>query len=160
VLDGGAPFYGVYRTSDGGHVALGAVEPQFFAEAIDRMGLAVDVSDQYDQAAWPRLRAKLEAAFSSRSLAEWREALEGTDACFAPVLSVDQAAAHKHNQARKTFIEVGGVRQPAPAPRFSRTASEPPQPPGEVGSDTDAVLAEIGLTATDIAALRTSGVVA
>jgi len=159
LLDGGAPFYGVYRTSDGGHVALGAVEPQFFAEAIDRMGLVVDMNDQYDRAAWPRLRAKLEAAFLSRSLAEWRHTLEGTDACFAPVLSVDEAAAHEHNQARQTFLEVGGVRQPAPAPRFSRTTSEPPRPPREVGSDTDVVLTAIGLTQADIAALRESRVI-
>lgn len=159
LLDGGAPFYGVYETADGGFVALGAIEPQFFAELLERLGIEAEIGDQYERGAWPAVRSRLEEAFSSRSLGEWQRLLEGTDVCFAPVLSAADAAAHKHNVARRTFTEVAGVLQPSPAPRFSRTASEVPQPPGEAGGDTEAVLRERGLAPADIAALRSSGAV-
>lgn len=160
LLDGGAPFYGVYETSDGGFVALGAVEPKFWAELVDRIGMPELAPLQYDRDAWPTVRRRLAAAFGSAPLAEWQSQLEGTDACFAPVLSLDGAAQHPHNQARSTFTIVGGTSQPAPAPRFSRTGVGPPRPPGAAGSDTDRVLAELGLTPTEVAELRELGVVA
>nr|WP_205964366.1 CaiB/BaiF CoA-transferase family protein [Ramlibacter agri] len=122
LLDGGAPFYGTYETADGQHVALGAIEPQFFAELGERIGLdPAWRAAQMDRERWPALRAELERIFRSRTRAQWVDLLEGSDACFAPVLALSEARAHPHNLARESFVEVDGVTQPAPAPRFSRT---------------------------------------
>jgi alpha-methylacyl-CoA racemase len=159
LLDGGAPFYDVYETADGGYVSIGAIEPAFFGELAERIGLGEEGLDQYDRAGWDELRIRLAAVFRSRSLAGWQEALEGTDACFAPVLSVDEAAQHPHNVARGTFFELAGVRQPAPAPRFSRTRADLPSPPAEAGADTDAVLAEFGFAEETVISLRSRAVV-
>ena len=159
LLDGGAPFYGVYKTADGEYLAIGSIEPAFFAELVERIGLAGDAPDQYDRSRWPELRRRLEEAFVSRTLAEWQEALEGTDVCFAPVLSVEEAASHPHNVARGTFIEVAGVLQPAPAPRFSRTVADAPTAPVGAGADTADVLAGLGLSPDEIASLRERRVV-
>lgn len=124
MLDGGAPYYRVYETADDRHVSLGAIEPQFFADFCERVGLPAELRGaQNDRAQWPRLHQEIERIFRSRPLAEWCEALEGTDVCFAPVLPLSQAEAHPHNVARGAFVEVNGVNQPAPAPRFSRTPS-------------------------------------
>ena len=145
LLDGGAPFYGVYETADGGYVSVGAIEPAFYAELLSRLEID-DLPSQYDRSRWPDLRARLADAFAARPLVYWREKLEGTDACFAPVLSPDEAAGHPHNQARNLFIDVGGVRQPAPAPRFRGTPTNRPALPPAAGRDTDAILAEADMT--------------
>ncbi len=158
LLDGGAPFYDTYETADGRHVSIGALEPKFFAELVQRTGLdARFVARQYDRRAWPELRAALAAAMRSKTRAEWCALLEGTDACFAPVLSLDEAPAHAHAAARGGFVELDGVVQPGPAPRFSRSGSRTPQPPPAVGAHTDALLAEAGFSAAEIAALHAAG---
>jgi len=124
LLDGGAPYYGVYETADGLHVTLGAIEPQFFAEFCERVGVAPELhATQNDRAQWPRLHEAFARIFRTRTRSEWTALLEGTDVCFAPVLPLSQAQAHPHNVARRAFVEVDGVNQPAPAPRFSRTPS-------------------------------------
>lgn len=131
-LDGGAHFYNVYETADGQWVAVGAIEPQFFAELIERLGLADD-GRQHDSTAWPEWKERLAAVFRTRTRAEWCELLEGTDACFAPVLAPGEVPAHPHIAARRTMIELNGVPQAQAAPRFSRTpaAARPPCHPGE-----------------------------
>src|SRR6266567_2958983 len=152
LLDGGAPFYDTYETADGQHVAVGALEPQFYAELLTRLGLdGEDLPAQHDPAGWPVLRARFTEMFKQRTRAQWAAVFEGTDACVAPVLTPGEAPGHPHNAARGTFADVGGVVQPAPAPRFSRTPSHTPTPPGAPGADTDAVLAAIGLTPEEIA---------
>jgi alpha-methylacyl-CoA racemase len=155
LLDGGAPFYDTYRTADGKFVAVGALEAKFYAELLDRLGLDVsDLPPQLDPAGWPALRERLTAAFAARTQAEWTEVFGGSDACVTPVLSMADAPEHPHNVARSTFIEVGGVRQPAPAPRFSRTPAAVPDPPPVPGSDTEAVLTSLGYSPAEIADLR------
>ena len=160
LLDGGAPFYDTYESADGRYLAVGALEPKFYAALLAGLGLAGDdrLPGQYDRAGWPVLRARLAAAFRGRTQAEWGEVFAGTDACVAPVLSPAEAPAHPHNAARGAFIEVGGVVQPAPAPRFGRTAAGLPQPPPRPGADTDAVLAGLGYAAAQITDLRARGV--
>ncbi len=160
LLDGGAPFYDTYESADGRYVAVGALEPKFYAALLAGLGLAGDDSlpGQYDRPGWPVLRARLAAAFRGRSQADWGEVFAGTDACVAPVLGPAEAPAHPHNAARGAFIEVGGVVQPAPAPRFGRTAAGLPQPPPRPGADTDAVLAGLGYAAAQITDLRARGV--
>ncbi|MBB3013267.1 CaiB/BaiF CoA transferase family protein [Cupriavidus alkaliphilus] len=137
ILDSGAPFYDVYQCADGKWISIGPIEARFHAELLQRMGLRAEaIGGQMDEASWPRARAVLAAAFRTRSRADWCALLEGTDVCFAPVLSFAEAPEHPHLKARGTFVEVDGVVQPAPAPRFSRTpAAEPtpPQAPGDLG---------------------------
>ncbi len=124
VLDGGAPYYGAYPTADGQYVSIGPIEPQFFAQLCDKLGLPADLHDaQHDRARWPALRAAIAAAFATGSRADWITRLEGSDVCFAPVLDLQEAASHPHNQARQAVVTVDGLLQPAPAPRFSRTPS-------------------------------------
>jgi crotonobetainyl-CoA:carnitine CoA-transferase CaiB-like acyl-CoA transferase len=129
VLDGGAYFYQVYECADGEHVSLAPIEGKFHAELLRRLGLDPAEFAQADRAVWPAARERLAAVFRTRTRAEWCALLEGTDVCFAPVLSLPEAAAHPHNRARGTFIEVDGVMQSAPAPRFSRTVPARPTPP-------------------------------
>jgi alpha-methylacyl-CoA racemase len=155
LLDGAAPFYGVYETSDGRHLAVGALEPRFYAELLERVGLGDDLPDQYDQTAWPALRDRLAAVFRTRTRDDWCQLLEGTDACVAPVLSLLEAPAHPHHQARHTFIEVAGVTQPAPAPRFSRTPTA--HPAAGPTTDLDQTLAAWGLPPDRVAHLRSGG---
>ncbi len=134
MLDGGAHFYDTYACADGKFVAVGAIEPQFYAELRERCGIADPLFDgQMDAARWPLLKLKLADVFRTRTRDEWCRLLEGTDACFAPVLDWDEAPEHAHNRARGTFVSPGGVMQPAPAPRFSRTPSAEPQAPQAVG---------------------------
>jgi alpha-methylacyl-CoA racemase len=160
LLDGGAPFYGVYETADGRHLAVGALEPQFWAELLRRLGLdAGDLPDQLDRDGWPRLRQRLAALFRTRTLDEWCELLAGTDACVAPVLGLGEAPAHPHNRARGTFVDVGGVVQPAPAPRFSRTPCDPPTPAARPGEHTDRALTDWGVPAEKVARLRATGAI-
>ena len=159
LLDGGAPFYGTYETADGGFVALAALEPKFFATLAAALGLdARFVQRQYDRRVWPDMRAAIAAAVRQRSRSEWCARLEATDACFAPVLSFEEAPQHPHAQARGAFVDVGGVVQPAPAPRFARTPAGPPRPAPALGEHTLQVLQEAGFAADEINALMQSGV--
>jgi alpha-methylacyl-CoA racemase len=161
LLDGGAPFYGVYQTADGEHMAVGALEPKFYGELLDRLGLAGDdLPAPTDRERWHELRERLEAVFRTRTRAEWVDRFEGSDACVAPVLRPSEAAAHPHNRARASFVPVGESQQPAPAPRFSRTPSASPTRPPAIGEHTDEVLSASGFTLDEIAALRTAGAIA
>jgi alpha-methylacyl-CoA racemase len=136
LLDGGAPFYDTYRTSDGGFMAVGALEPPFYAALVAGLGLA-DLPHQYNRAGWPVLRERFAACFAGRTRAQWTEIFAGLDACVTPVLSPREAPDHPHNRARRTFVEVDGLPQPAPAPRLSRTPAAPPRP------EAPATIAEI-----------------
>ncbi|GAA3462069.1 CaiB/BaiF CoA-transferase family protein [Saccharothrix longispora] len=159
LLDGGAPFYDVYEAADGRYVSVGALEDKFYAELVTLLDLA-DAPDRRDPAHWPELRARIAAAIATRTRDEWAALAEGTDACLAPVLAPGEAPAYGHNAERATFVEVGGVPQPAPAPRFDRTPAGEPTAPPTAGADTDEVLAGLGLTGDEVAALRSAGVVA
>ena len=159
LLDGGAHFYDTYRCRDGKYISIGPIEPQFYALFLAKTGLTdPDFSQQWDRARWPELKARLAAHLETRSRDEWCQLLEGSDACVAPVLDMDEAPEHPHNRARGTFIEVGGVIQPAPAPRFSRSTPTTPRPPvtGATGED---VLADWGFQAAAIDALRQAGAI-
>jgi alpha-methylacyl-CoA racemase len=161
LLDGGAPFYDTYETADGKYVAVGALEPQFYAALLAGLGLdGAELPAQLDASGWPVLRARFAEVFARRSRDEWASVFAGTDACVAPVLSPAEAAAHPHNVARGAFTEIGGVSQPAPAPRFGRSEVPVPAPPRRPGADTDAVLGQLGLGAEQVSDLRASGVVA
>lgn len=161
LLDGGAPFYSTYETVDGNHVAVGALEPQFFAALIDGLGLSADeIGPQHDRDRWPEMRAMFAARFRTRTRDEWAEHFAGTDACVAPVLSMAEAPQHPHNAARGTFIEIDGVLQPGPAPRFSVTGASIDGPPPWPGADTDVVLARAGFSRDEIGKLRESGAIA
>jgi alpha-methylacyl-CoA racemase len=159
LLDGGAPYYDTYACADGKWIAVGALEPQFYAELRARCGVAGDAAldGQEDPSAWPEQKARFAALFRTRTRAEWCALLEGTDACVAPVLDMDEAPAHPHNRARGTFVEVRGVVQPAPAPRFSRTPAAVQGPPVAPGANTEEVLREWGVGADAMARLRAAG---
>ncbi|WP_228925851.1 CaiB/BaiF CoA-transferase family protein [Streptomyces sp. DH7] len=152
LLDGGCPFYGTYATSDGGHMAVGPLEGQFYAEFIGLLGIADAFPDRWDLARWDELRAAVTERFSTRTRAEWTEVFDGTDACVAPVLSLTEAPHHPHLAARSTFVEHGGLTQPAPAPRFSATPASVRSGPARPGGDTAAVAAD-----WDVPALRPAG---
>ncbi len=161
LLDTGAHFYDVYETSDGKYVSIGSIEPQFYAELRDKLGLDDPEWDaQMSRSEWSGLKEKLAAIFLTRTRDEWCELLEGSDVCFAPVLTMAEAPDHPHNKARGTFTEVAGVVQPRPAPRFSRTDSSIQRPPSHAGQHTDEILAESGFEPAEIAALHESGAVA
>lgn len=161
LLDGGAPFYGTYACADGKWLAVGPIEPQFHEVLIEKLGLAqADFADRWDAASWPRLRARLEVAFAGRTRDEWVALLERTDACVAPVLDLDEAPRHPHNVARGTFVEHDGITQPAPAPRFSRTAPAIGRPaPRAAGEHSAAVLGDWGFTPAEIDALKAAGAI-
>jgi alpha-methylacyl-CoA racemase len=164
-LAGGAPWYDTYRTSDGKYVAVGALEPQFFGQLLEAIGLdrarwaplGYPSNDCMTRAQWPELREALAEVFITRTRDDWCRLLEGTDTCFAPVLSLGEAAIHPHNLARRSFIKVDGIEQNAPAPRFSRTSAGPVRPPQPTGSDTRSVLLEAGLTAAEVHQLGEEG---
>jgi alpha-methylacyl-CoA racemase len=159
VLDGGAPFLRPYETADGGHVVVGALEGRFFRELLDRLGIDdLDPAWQYDRRRWPEIERRLAEVFRSRTRAEWVEAFEGSDACCAPVLSLTEATRHPHNVARGTYVEVDGIVQPAPAPRFSRTPSAAPRPPASAGTGAASALAEWNVPAERVSALCAAGV--
>ena len=161
LLDTGAHFYDVYETSDAKFVSIGSIEPQFYAELRDKLGLDDPEWDaQMSRSEWGPLKEKLTDIFKSRTRDQWCELMEGSDVCFAPVLTMAEAPDHPHNVARGTFTEVAGVVQPRPAPRFSRTDSSIQRPPAHAGQHTDEILAETGLDVAEIAALRDSGAVA
>ncbi|MCE2511311.1 MAG: CoA transferase [Acidimicrobiia bacterium] len=161
MLDTGAHFYNVYETADGKYISLGPIEPQFYAELRERLGLQGDEWDnQMERMRWPDLKKGLAAVIRQRTRDQWCDLLEGTDTCFAPVLSLVEAPEHAHNRARGTFTEVAGVVQPAAAPRFSRTPGTIRRPPPHAGQHTDEILSEMNLDPEAIAALRESGAVA
>jgi alpha-methylacyl-CoA racemase len=161
LLDGAAPFYSTYETADGGHIAVGALEPQFFAELLDGLGVdPEEVGVQHDRATWPAMRSLFARRFASRTRDEWAAHFAGMDACVAPVLSMVEAKDHPHLKARDTFVDVGGVVQPAPAPRFSVTPSTIAGSSPLPGADTDAVLAGAGFSPEEVNGLRSSGAVA
>ncbi len=156
-LDGGAPFYAVYETADGRHIAVGALEPAFFAVLVERLGL--DVPHQLDRERWPEMREMFSDAFRERTQAQWVEVFAGSDACVAPVRSMTAAPTDPHLEARGSFVEIDGVVQPAPAPRFARTPAATPSSPSEPGEHTDEVLAVLGYSPARISKLRGDGVV-
>lgn len=158
LLDGGAHMYDTYRCKDGKWVAIGSLEPQFYALLLEKAGiLDPDFSHQMNRSAWPDLKAKLAAALQTKSRDEWCEIMEGTDVCFAPVLSLEEAPDHPHNAARSTFVTVEGVVQPAPAPRFSATPGRIQGAPPNIGGDNETALADWGLTADEVKALKETG---
>lgn len=162
MLDTGAHFYDTYETADGKFVSIGSIEPQFYAELRRIAGLEgdADFDAQHDRAKWGVLKDKLTALFKTRSRAEWDEAMEHTDVCYAPVLTMSEAITHPHNAARGTFVEVGDTTQPAPAPRYSATANSTPEPAPMPGDHSDEVLASLGMSEGEIAALRAAGTIA
>jgi alpha-methylacyl-CoA racemase len=166
---GGAPFYDTYETLDRKYISIGSLEPKFYALLLEKLGLSaeaeleglgiVSIDDAAARARWPALRRALQRVFKTRTREDWRDVLEGSDVCFAPVLTLEEAAHHPHNVARQTFIEVGGVAQNAPAPRFSRTPASTPTPGHNAGLDTEGVLLEAGVSHAEYQRLRTAGVV-
>ena len=161
LLDGASHWYDTYETADRKFVSIGAIEPQFYAQLLETLGLAddPDFERQYDREKWPALKRRFTEIFKSKTRAEWCELMEGTDICFAPVLDFDEAPRHPHNAARGTFTQVEGVTQPAPAPRFSATRSEIASGPPTVGQHTDLVLGELGCSAEQIESLREQGTI-
>lgn len=155
MLDGGAHFYDTYECSDGKFISIGSIEPQFYALLREKAGLDNAAYDaQMDKSKWPELKDKIAAVFKTKSRDEWCGIMEGTDICFAPVLSIGEAKDHPHNKARETIVEIDGVVQPNVAPRFFGTPSEIQGPPPSAGGDTDAVLGEFGFSADEIAGLK------
>ena len=160
LLDGGAHFYDTYETADGEHVSIGSIEPQFYALLMEKAGLDAEYfQPQMNKGRWGELKAKLTEVFLTKTQAEWCDIMEGSDVCFAPVLNLINAATHPHNVARNSYQEVAGVLQQAPAPRFSRTPAAAIQAPRVPGEDSASVLADFGLTATEVAQLTEQEVV-
>ena len=159
--DGGAHFYDTYETADGRHLAIAAMEPQFYADLLERLGLAgEELPEQWDRSAWPAMKRRLAAIFRTRSRDEWDAALAGTDCCYAPVLSMREAIHHPANRERGVFLDVGGLAQVAPAPRFLGTPAPRPEAGPAPGQHTDGVLRELGYAQERIASLRQEGAVA
>lgn len=157
LLDGGAHFYDTYACADGKFIAIGAIEPQFYAEFLERCGIDDPIfSQQMDMHRWPILKNRLADVFRTRTRDQWCDVLEGSDACFAPVLDWDEAPHHPHNLARGTFVSVDGIVQPAPAPRFSRTPANKPRAPRPAGADSLAILQDWGVDVTLIDQLFTA----
>jgi alpha-methylacyl-CoA racemase len=160
-VDGGSHFYTVYETADGKYVSIGSIEAKFYAELLQRTGLdKAELPAQFDVDHWDELRERLTGVFKSKTRDEWVAIMEGSDVCFAPVLSLAEAPEHPHNRARETFIEVEGVVQPAPAPRFSRTPPAVQRRPSERGEHTDEALGDWGFSAEELAALHDKGAIA
>jgi alpha-methylacyl-CoA racemase len=165
LLDTGSWYYDVFETSDGSYISLGSLEPQFFAEMIRITGLADDVDGggpippQGDRSTWPAAKERLSALIKTKSRDEWCALMEGTDVCFAPVLDLDEAPEHPHHRLRGTFVEVDGVVQPAPAPRFSRTPGSIRNSAPAPGAQTDSALASWGFDGDEIARLHTAGAI-
>jgi alpha-methylacyl-CoA racemase len=155
LLDGAAHFYDTYECADGKFVAIGSVEPQFYRQLCEHINLTVAPDEsQYDRSTWPRMKAKVAAIFAQRTRDEWTALLKDADACFAPVLDWTEAPGHAHNQARETYIEIEGVTQPAPGPRFSRTPGGVRRPPAQAGEHGMEILAEWGFSAEEVEKLR------
>ena len=160
LIDSGSHMYDVFECADGEYISLGSLEPQFYAEMCTRLGIPIAEMPEYDRARWPEFKERIRSIVREKTRDEWCALLEGTDVCFAPVLSLTEAPSHPHNRDRATFIEVDGITQPAPAPRFSRTPGAVRRPPSAAGQHTDEALAEWGFAAERIAALKASGAIA
>ncbi len=161
MLDTGAPFYDAYECADGEYVSLGSIEPQFYSELMRITGMGEeDLPAQHDRAQWGVLKARVAEVIKSKTRDEWVELMEGTDVCFAPVLSPQEAYVHPHNVERETFVEVDGIMQPAPAPRFSRTPGKIQSPPPHAGQHTTEVLTAWGFTEDELAALTEANAIA
>ena len=160
MLDGGAHFYDTYETLDGKYISVGSIEPQFYALLLEKSGLDPEhFAAQQDRERWPGYKDDLTQVFKSKTQAEWCDLMEGTDVCFAPVLSIFDAPAHPHHQHRNAFVEVEGVTQPAPTPRFSRTPPEVRSGARRPGEDSETVLLDFGFNRGDIDTLRAKGVI-
>jgi alpha-methylacyl-CoA racemase len=161
LLDGGAHFYDTYKCSDGKWISIGSIEPQFYALLLEKTGINdPEFQKQHDRSAWPDLRQKLAHVIAQKTRDEWTEIMGGTDVCFAPILDLDEAPKHPHNAARQTFVEVAGVVQPAPAPRFSQTPGAIQGPPPAIGAHDREALSDWGFSDSDIGALKTAGALA
>jgi alpha-methylacyl-CoA racemase len=161
LLDTGAHFYDVYETKDGKYVSVGSIEPQFYAQLLELGGLRdADLPPQMDRARWPEAKERIREVFLGKTQEEWCQIMEGSDVCFAPVLTMGEAPEHPHNKHRGTFVRVAGVTQPGPAPRFSRTAAEIARPPAHPGQHTDEVLREFGFSDEELARLREAKAIA
>lgn len=160
IIDGGSHFYGTYICADGKYIALGAVEPQFYAQLCEKAGLTdTEFESQMDAALWPALKVKVAQIFLGKTQAQWCELMEGVDACFSPVLEWDDTPLHPHNMARQSFVDIGGVVQPAPAPRYSRTRPERPTSAVLPGTNTAEILTDWGVSGERQAELRRNGVI-
>ncbi|MEA3194023.1 MAG: alpha-methylacyl-CoA racemase [Betaproteobacteria bacterium] len=157
ILDTGAPWYNVYETKDGKHVSIGAIEERFYQELLARLQLAEKDFPQHERAKWPLHKAAFATAFKAKTRDEWVKVFEGSDACFAPVLSWSEAPRHPHNRARSAYVSVKRVEQPAPAPRFSRTPGEVQRPPPERGEGGAQALADWGFDAEQVKRLTSLG---
>jgi alpha-methylacyl-CoA racemase len=161
ILDTGAHYYEVYETKDNKYVAIGSIEAKFYAELLRLSGLqGEELPHQQDRKSWPKMKERLKTLFRTKTRDEWCKIMEGSDICFAPVLSMDEAPKHPHNKHRGTFIEDGGVTQPGPAPRFSRTPSKIQRPPARPGEHTEEALRDWGFANADLETLRKSGAIA
>jgi alpha-methylacyl-CoA racemase len=161
MLDGGAPFYDCYETKDGKYVSIGSIEPQFYRELIEKMGLSgEELPHQMDRSAWPKMKERFASVFKTKTREEWCEIMEGSDVCFAPVLSLTEAPEHPHLRSRGTFIDVDGARQPGPAPRFSRTPGRIERLGPQPGEHTAEALAAWGFATEDVTQLREAGAIA
>jgi alpha-methylacyl-CoA racemase len=161
VLDTGAHYYDVYETRDGKHISIGSIEAKFYEELLERSGLKnEELPRQNDRPSWPRMKERLKALFLAKTRDEWCKIMEGTDICFAPVLSMEEAPKHSHNQLRGTFVVQDGVTQPAPAPRFSRTPSAIQCPPAVAGEHTEQALRDWGFNSKELENLRACGAIA
>ena len=160
ITDSGAPFYDVYECADGKWVALGAVEKKFYAEALRVLGLESLLEDQWNRARWPDTRAQLAATFKTRTRDEWSQLFEGTESCFAPVLTIDEAPLHPHLRARETYVDIDGVVQPAPAPKFSRSVAPTPQAGKAWDANQAAAILSPWLDATEVQTARETGTIA
>ena len=161
LLDGGAHFYDTYRCADGKWISIGSIEPQFYALLLEKTGINDPAfAAQMDRGSWNDLRDKLAHVIAQKTQAEWCEIMDATDVCFAPVLDLDAAPKHPHNVARQTFVELGGVVQPAPAPRFSATPGEIQGPPPAIGAHDREALSDWGFSAAAIDELKAAGALA
>jgi alpha-methylacyl-CoA racemase len=159
-IDGGAPWYNVYETKDGQYVSIAPIEPRFYIELLGALGLdPATMPDQLDRSSWPALRQKFADIFRSKTREEWCDVMEGREACFAPVLSLKEAVEHPHMRARNSFLEVDGVVQPAPAPRFARTPASVRHGPPVPGGNTDTIMAAWGFADSEIEELRRGGAI-
>lgn len=164
LFDGGPQFYDTYECADGKWVSIGAIETHFYQELVEKLGLTAEVGEisypaQFDKAKWQQLKPIFAQRIKEKTQQQWCDIFAGSDACFAPVLNMDEAVKYPHNVERKTFVEVAGVMQAAPAPRFSRTPSEIKHPPVAAGSDNEAILKQLGLTESEIKQLKQAGAV-
>ncbi|HTT76596.1 MAG TPA: CaiB/BaiF CoA-transferase family protein [Candidatus Binataceae bacterium] len=160
ILDTGAHYYDVYETSDGKYISIGSIETKFYEELLRLSGLkGEELPPQNNRETWPRMKERVAALFRTKTRDEWCEIMEGSDICFAPVLSMEEAPSHPHNRARKTFVELDGVPQPAPAPRFSRTPSSIARPPAAAGQHTEEALRDWGFNSSEVDKLKDAGVV-